>query len=99
MHKSAIDCLDAAVKDAANTNGNDGVKAIGVAFLPVYANVDMADKHDGGLEDVIAETIANVQKWEADLIAWSFPKRMRKHKSENHQDYLPGVILLAKTTE
>lgn len=94
----ATSCLDQAVIDAANTKGHDDTKAIGVAFLPLYAKVDkIGDVKD--LEKVIAETIIIARKFPADLVAWSFPKRLRKHIGEKYNNYLPGIILLAKSVK
>jgi hypothetical protein len=94
MAEIAKTCLAAAVKDATATQKarDDGIKAIGVAFLPVYANADkVAD-----IEADIATTIISASKLPADLVAWCFPKRLRQVISEKN-NYLPGVIMLAKT--
>lgn len=91
----ARSCLMEAVGDAKNTRGNDEIKAIGVAFLPVYAKADKVGDIDA-LEKVIAETIVSACQLPADLVAWCFPKRLRDHIGEKYKNYLPGIILLAK---
>lgn len=98
MNKFSISCLDAAVSDAANTKGNDEIKAIGVAFLPVYAKADEVGDIEA-LEKVIAKTVISACKSQADLVAWSFPKRLREHIGEKYNNYLPGIILLAKVAK
>lgn len=92
LPKIAETCLNAAVTDAAATQKarNDEIKAIGVAFLPVYANADKVSD----LEVDIAKTIKSASKLPADLVAWCFPKRLRERISEKN-NHLPGVIMLA----
>lgn len=84
----AIPCLDEAVSDAVKTKGYDEIKALGVAFLPVYAKSDKVGNHDA-LEKLISETITiiSARKFPADLIAWNFPKRLRKHIGEKYNNY------------
>lgn len=96
MAKIAETCLDAALIDAIATQKarNDGIKAIGVAFLPVYANADKV----GDIEVDITKTIKSASKLQADLVAWCFPKRLRENISEKN-NYLPGVIMLAKAVK
>lgn len=90
--------LDDAVRDATNTKGLDDIKAIGVAFLPVYTKANKLNLQDNELIHLlINETINNACKIKADAIAWCFPKRLRQHVAQKHDNYLPGVIVLAKT--
>jgi hypothetical protein len=98
MTEFAASCLESAVSDAANTKGNDEIKAIGVAFLPVYAKADKVGDIEA-LEKVIAETIVSACQSPADLVAWCFPKRLRDHIGEKYNNYLPGIILLAKAAK
>lgn len=91
---TAQTCLHAALIDATNTKGEGDMKAIGVAFLPVYAKAGKVGDVNA-LGEVILSTIKEACKTNADLVAWSFPKRVRKYVSEN-SDYFPGIILLAK---
>jgi hypothetical protein len=93
-------CLKAACDDAIKTKKarKDGIKAIGVAFLPVFAKKDKV----GDLEElskVIDETIKSACKTPADLVAWCFPKRLREHVVKANNNYLPGVIMLAKVAK
>ena len=47
----------------------------------------------------VEETITRANKFPADLVAWNFPKRLRKYIDDKSNNYLPGIILLAKTVE
>lgn len=91
----AANYLDIAVCDAVNTRGTDDIDAIGVAFLPVYVKENKIND-SMTLEDIIEQTIEAVQKIDADLVAWCFPKRLRKHVGEQYGNYLPGIIMLAR---
>ena len=95
LPECAASYLDAAVRDAANTRGTGGVDAIGVAFLPVYVKANKIND-SMTLENVIEKTICSMQKVDADLVAWCFPKRLRDHVSEKYGNALPGVIMMAK---
>ena len=96
----ANDCLKSAVDDAVKTNNarDDGIKAIGVAFLPVFAKKDKVGDIET-LSKVIAVTIRNACKTSSDLVAWCFPKRLREHVASESNNYLPGVIMLAKVAK
>ena len=92
----AVSTLDDAVRDAENTKGNDEVNAIGVAFLPLYARVDKVEN----IEKLIAETIKRAIELKGPhLVAWCFPARLRNHIAEKNNNYLPGIVLLAKATK
>ncbi|MBT0664510.1 hypothetical protein KI809_09380 [Geobacter pelophilus] len=98
MDDFAKSCLDAAVDDAIKTykaRNDNTTKAVGVSFLPVYAKADKIGDIEA-LDEIITKTIKSACKAPADLVAWSFPNRLRKYISES-SNYLPGVILLAKT--
>ncbi|WP_174874809.1 hypothetical protein [Vogesella oryzae] len=97
-NENALTCLDQAVKDAANTKGHDEIRAVGVAFLPVYAKVDKVGDIES-LEVLISDKVASISKQSVDLVAWCFPFRVRKSVSEKYRNYLPGVILLASAVK
>lgn len=94
----STDCLGAAVKNAYDTRGNGEIRAIGVAFLPVYAKANKVGNVES-LENIIAKNIIGTQKLSTDLVAWCFPKRLRNHIGERYNNYLPGVIMLAKVAK
>lgn len=98
MGEIAASRLEDAVNDAKNTRGNDETKAIGVAFLPLYAKADKVGD-TLALEKIITETIDSTCKLQADLVAWSFPKCLRNHIGEKYNNYLPGIILLARVAK
>jgi hypothetical protein len=95
LDEQASTCLDAALKDAANTQGGDDLRAIGVAFLPIYAKASKVGDPTA-LTAQINAALPRFEKLPADLVAWSFPKRLRNHVGEAYNNYLPGVLLLAK---
>lgn len=95
MAEAATSCLELAFKTALDMRGSSDIRAIGVAFLPVYAEVEKVGDASA-LEQVIATTISSVQELPADLAAWCFPKRLRTHIGEKYNNYQPGIILLAK---
>jgi hypothetical protein len=101
MDELAGSCLKAAVLDAKSTVKvrPDIIRGIGVAFLPTYAKSEkVGDEND--LEKVIFNSISSVCKnTDSDIVAWCFPKLLRKHVGEKYNNYLPGTILIAKTVE
>lgn len=88
-------CLELALQDAANTQAGTDVKAVGVAFLPIYAKADQIGD-ETALTTLLHETLPRLETLPADLVAWSFPKGLRAHVGEQYNNYLPGVLLLAK---
>ena len=93
----ATSCLESAVNDAKCTKGNDEIEAIGVVFMPVYAKAEKVGDVEA-LEKLIFQTIKvfSAKDFPADLVAWSFPKRLRDHIGEKYNNYLPGIVMLAK---
>lgn len=91
----AVNTLNLAVADAKRTKGNnENINVVGIAFLPVYLKKE-ADNIPS--ETLINQLVKEIKEADlkADLVAWCFPSTVRE--LYNHlNNYLPGVILLAK---
>lgn len=95
MIEFAEACLADAMSDAKMSKSDDGQPAIGVAFLPVFVKTSKVTD-EKPLETYIDDTVSKVKNMDVDLVAWSFPIRLRDYVGEKYNNHLPGVILLAK---
>lgn len=83
--------LGEAVSDAHDSKCRQDISAVGVAFIPLYAQ----SKHRDEIGSLLEEIISQVNMTQADAWAWCFPDTMRQEV--NDIDYLnPGIIMLAK---
>lgn len=96
MERLIQETMDDATSDAKRTRANStSVKAIGVGFFPVYKKY--SDKHD--YDELIDQTITEIAKLDYHVMGWCFPPEMRDHVSEDSENLLPGIIMLARNID
>lgn len=93
---SQVDRLVAsAVHDTKCTLLHDTGEGTGLAFVLPY--ISAIGTTAGSLSDSITRFIEQLHKCDCGLLAWCFPSQSREFKWWNERDYMPGVVLVAKS--
>lgn len=86
--------LAKAVKDAETSGCGDPSRFLGVAFLPLFVQKERLKGEP--IEGLISKTIQDLMTVDADLIAYTFPERLREHIGATGKNRLPGMAMLVK---
>ena len=84
--------LDAALKDAKDTQGGEDITATGLVFLVFYMKQCGVDEALASLDEAVSSIHKELKP---DILSWCFPERDIKHTDEDGY-IVPGVIMLGQ---